>query len=153
MDLKLAEHVRNNISLRYKQKKKKKKKNDKSPIFRTFLAKNQFLPILCWKSTFAGRSCFSTSLWRQRLTDFQDIVYWKEETIPYTMVPNNYTFILIILTIITLHYIWAFSAKQTGFFLFTELSCRFSFCLSLCLSLSLPPSPPLSLSLSVSLFI
>ena len=40
----------------------------------TFLAKkkNQFWPIFPWKSTFSGRPCFITSLWRHKLTDFHD---------------------------------------------------------------------------------
>ena len=41
MDLKLTEHVRNTISILYKQKKKKK--TGEIPIFGTFLAKKWIL--------------------------------------------------------------------------------------------------------------
>ena len=74
MDLKLTEQVRNTISLLYREKtgfkfdiwnflvkKIKKQKN-----------KKQCWPIFRRKSTFSGRSCFITSLWRHTLTDFLD---------------------------------------------------------------------------------
>ena len=62
------------------------------PFFRE---KNQFWPIFRWKLTFSGRPCFITSLWL--VTSYADRFswfwyQWKEETLPYTMVPNNYTF-------------------------------------------------------------
>ena len=63
MYLKLTEHARNTISILYKQKKKKKKKKNttgwNSDILNLFSEKNQFWPIFRWKSTFAGRPCFT----------------------------------------------------------------------------------------------
>ena len=70
MVLKLSEHVRNTISLLYKQKP------GEIPIFGTFLAKKWiFFSIWIyfhWKSAFWVRPCLKTSLWRHTLTDFHD---------------------------------------------------------------------------------
>ena len=90
MDLKLTEHVRNTISLLYKQKNQNKtnmletpfpffisKKNGWNPdIWNFFSEKNDFffsiLVYFHWKSAFWVRPCLKTSLWRHTLTDFHD---------------------------------------------------------------------------------
>ena len=72
--------------------KKQKKKNKKERVKFRYLELFLELPIFRWKSTFSGRPCFITSLWRHTLTDFSWFWYqWKKETLPYTILPNTYT--------------------------------------------------------------
>ena len=68
MDLKLTEHVKNAISLLYKQNP------GEIPIFGTFLAKRSILANFRSKSTFSGQPCFITSFWRHTSIDFHDLV-------------------------------------------------------------------------------
>ena len=49
-----------------------KKTGWNSDIWIFFSEKIQFMPLFRWKSTFSGRPCFITSLWRHTLTDFHD---------------------------------------------------------------------------------
>ena len=64
------------------------KKPDEIPIFGTFLAKKSIL--FRWKSTFSGRLCFITSLWRHTLTDFHDFgINGKRR--PYTILWHQTT--------------------------------------------------------------
>ena len=87
MDLRLTEHVRNTISLLYKQKTRWN-----SDISYWFSEKINFGLYISLKIDISSQPRFITSLWRHTLTDFHDSGYqWKEETLPYTMVPNNYT--------------------------------------------------------------
>ena len=70
MVLKLSGHVRNTISLLYKQKT-----GWNSDIWNFFSEKMDFCSILVyfhWNSAFWVRSCLKTSLWRHTLTDFHE---------------------------------------------------------------------------------
>ena len=70
MVLKLSGHVRNTISLLYKQKT-----GWNSDIWNFFNEKIDFFSILVyfhWNSAFWVRPCLKTSLWRHTLTDFHD---------------------------------------------------------------------------------
>ena len=86
MDLKLKEHIRNTISLLYKQKP------GEIPIFGIFLAKNSILAYILLKINIFRSVMFYYVI----VTSYVDRFLWfwyqgKEKTLFYTMVPNNYT--------------------------------------------------------------
>ena len=86
MDLKLTEHVRNTISLLYKQKL------GKILIFGTFLAKKSILAYISLKIYIFRSAMFYYAILTSYIDLFSWFWYkWKEETLPFIMVPNNYT--------------------------------------------------------------
>ena len=90
MVLKLSGHVRNTISLLFRQKT-----GWNSDIWNFFKRKNWFF-FQFW-STFTENPLFeSGNVWKRHcdviVDQFSWFWYqWKEETLPYTMIPNNHT--------------------------------------------------------------
>ena len=72
---------------------KEKKKMDEILIFGSFLVTTSILACTSLKSTFSGRPCFITSLWRHTIIDFHDFgingkrtpyfLLWYQTTINY----------------------------------------------------------------------
>ena len=87
MDLKLIEHVRNIISLLYEQNTGWNSHiwnffSEKKINFGLYFAENQiFRSTMLYYVIVSSYVCRFSWFWYQ----------WKEETLPYTMVPNNYT--------------------------------------------------------------
>ena len=93
MDLKLTEHVRNTIFLRYKQKIGWKDR------YLELLAKKKIILVyISLKIVIFRWAMLYYVIVTSYVNRFLWVWYqWKEETLPYTMVPNNYTLSLSIL--------------------------------------------------------
>ena len=86
MDLKLTEHVRNNISLRYKQTT-----GWNSNIW-NFFSEKSILAYISLKINIFRSAMLYYVIVTSYVDRFSWFWYqWKEETLSYTMVPNNYT--------------------------------------------------------------
>ena len=80
MDLKLTEHVRDTISLLYKQKQKTRWNSD---ISNFFSEKKSILAYISLEIDICRSAIFYTSLWRHTRTNFHDLgIKSKEEALP-----------------------------------------------------------------------
>ena len=92
MELKLSEHIRNTISLLYKQKT-----GWNSDIWNFFSEKNELFfnfGLFSLKLRFLSPAMFENVIVTSYVDWFSWFWYqWKEETLPYTMVSNNHTLV------------------------------------------------------------